>query len=54
MIRVASVPANERKQHTLEAIKNMQFDKDEHAKAFGIKVDTQMVKFQGVLLLIDL
>ncbi len=52
MIKKAAVPAYERKQYTLDAVKDMQFDKDEYSKALGIKVDTQMVKFQGALLYI--
>lgn len=49
MIKVAAVPPNVRKQYTLEAVKDMQFEKDEYSKALGIQVDTQMVKFQGAL-----
>lgn len=51
MITVATVPAYERKQYTLDAVQDMQFDKDDYAKALGITVDTEMVKFKGMLIL---
>lgn len=47
MIKVAATPADVRKQKILNAVKDMDFGKDEYSRQFGISVDTQMARING-------
>jgi hypothetical protein len=48
MIKVAATAADVRKQKILDSVHGMQFAQDQYAQHFGISVDTQMAKIQGI------
>jgi len=47
MINVSAIPAHIRKKKILDAVKDMNFDKDSYTQKFGILVDNKTVQFEG-------
>ena len=47
MIKVSTVPAHIRKKKILDALKDMNFDKDSYTQKFGILVDKKTVQLDG-------
>lgn len=47
MIKVAATPADVRKRKILDAVRDMDFGKDEYSRQFGISVESQMAKVDG-------
>ena len=47
MIKVSATPAHIRKKKILDAVKDMNFDKDSYTQKFGILVDNKTVQFEG-------
>jgi len=47
MIKVSATPAQIRKKKILDAVKDMNFDKDSYTQKFGILVDNKTVQFEG-------
>jgi len=48
MIKVSATPAHIRKKKILDAVKDMNFDKDSYTQKFGILVDNKTVQFEGI------
>jgi len=47
MIKVSATPAQIRKKKILDAVKDMNFDKESYTQKFGILVDNKTVQFEG-------
>ena len=48
MIKVSATPAHIRKKKILDAVKDMNFDKDSYTQKFGILIDNKTVQFEGI------